>query len=145
MKNARIARLEHPRRCIRHLLIKLGEDEPAEGLKDSGNKYGSYPAFDRNIIQFKTERSQDWISVLTSLSSDVVSTDKIVLCYNLKNFEYNFISLLEESKIGYELVVSRVVSHSCLEILFLEETYSWKPDDILRNGSKNGNNKQCCK
>lgn len=66
------------------------------GLKDFGSKYGSYPAFDRNIIQFKAEKSQDLVSGLTSLFSDVVSTDKIVLCYNFKNIEHNFINLLEE-------------------------------------------------
>lgn len=96
MKNARIARVEDARRCIRHLVVELGKDESTERLKDFGSKYGSYPAFDRNIIQFKAEKSQDLVSVLTSLFSDVVSTDKIVLCYNFKNIEHNFINLLGE-------------------------------------------------
>lgn len=36
MKNARIARVEDARRCIRHLVVELGKDESTEVLKILG-------------------------------------------------------------------------------------------------------------
>lgn len=89
-------------RWKRDVVRERGTDKSTknlENLKEFGKECRLYSKFDRKIIQFKTNESEDLTSISTLLFNHVVSISKIVLCLKVLNI---IVSLCysKRSKIG---------------------------------------------